>query len=203
MDYVSGGSRFLIRPQRGANLPLSSRLVPSHCWWWGEKGVPEGQRVIGECTHRYHVLMRTPYLHRAMLLSILISRTCSTAVLPPSSPLAPCQHVPVPAWSKAKTCGCRSLHQEPTRLSGIIETTTAFHSALVYLHVTALTSGACIMVSAGSTDDLQQLLCLTALGRSCHNRSYDSWSLSCLVVTVLEEYKLSWKIALKIWMCQF
>lgn len=38
---------------------------------------------------------------RCCCLSLSAVPVC-TAVLPPSSPLAPCQHVPVPAWSKAK-----------------------------------------------------------------------------------------------------
>lgn len=56
--------------------------------------------------------------------------------------------------------------------------------------VTALPSAACTRVSAGSNNDLQQLLCLAALGRWCHSRSYNTLSVSCLVVAVLEEYKL-------------
>lgn len=63
--------------------------------------------------------------------------------------------------------------------------------------VAALPSAACSRMSAWSKNDLQQLLCLTALGRSCHSRSINIWSISCLVVTVLEEYKLLWKITLK------
>lgn len=122
-----------------------------------------------------------------------------TPVLPSSSPLASCQHMPVPAWSKAKRRGCRSLLQVPTRLSGIVEPSTASHSALVHVHATAMTSAACTTASAGSNDDLQQLLCLAAVGRSCHNRSYNAWSVSCFVVTVLEEYKLFWKITLTNW----
>ena len=62
----------------------------------------------------------------------------------------------------------------PSGLSGIVEATTASHSALIYVRATALTSAACTTASAGSNDDLQQLLCLTALGRSCHNRSYNA-----------------------------
>lgn len=101
-----------------------------------------------------------------------------TTVLPSFSPLASSQHIPIPAWSKAERCGCLSLPQAPTCPSGVMEGSVASHSALVHVHATALTSAAGTTACAGSSDDLQQLLCLAAVGRSRCNRSYNAWSIS-------------------------
>lgn len=99
------------------------------------------------------------------------------------SPLTSGCQMPIPAWIKGTPLRVREHGH-----SHSISFCPCLHP------VTALPSAACSRTSA------EQWFTATALShsfRSCHSRSYNIWSISCLVITVLKEYKLLWKITLK------
>lgn len=72
----------------------------------------------------------------------------------------------------ASLCGCLSLFRYVPACGGA----WAQPQHLIVSMFTSCDSTAisCLLqMSAGSNSDLQQLLCLTALGRSCHSRSHN------------------------------
>lgn len=96
------------------------------------------------------------------------------------SPLASGCQMPIPAWIKGTPL--------PVREHG------HSHSIFLSMFTSCDSTAVCSRMSA------EQWFTATAPSHSfrpCHSRSYNIWSISCLVITVLKKYKLLWKITLK------
>lgn len=135
-----------------------------------------------------HALIKTPCFQSAVLLLPVPGSSGLPDCAAPFHLQSSCFWLPNanPSLKKRYSLACQGAWTQPQHL--ILSMFTSCDSTAI----------SCLLQDeSGSNNDLQQLLCLTALGRSCHSRSYNIWNISCLVITALKEYKLLWKITLK------